>query len=238
MIITRKSQVTPLLEACLNSFENQDSVALIKQIDYQILSKKVKFPLLEFCAITLFESTPNHVQLDLCRKIGDLNREGGNVLIGKILQLRLEQNFESSLNEAVYHIAKGKEWYVSDLIGERVFGVALLTQPILCFPFLNQLTNHTSNWVVRSIGSGTHYAIKKGLDYNSSKDMFHILLKLSNTRDYQIKRGIGWAAKTCAKFHPQIIYDLEEKLKDDPSIGTWFKTKVKIGLARHAHAQL
>ncbi len=238
MVITRKTEIKKTLTSCFESSEGKDIYELVTSFDPLILQHRVKFPLLEYCAEQLFDFIPPTLHLEFCREIAFLNREGGNVIIGKILQLRLADHFKESLNEAVYHIERGKEWYVSDIIGERVFGVGLLMRPDICIPFLKTLTNHPSNWVVRSIGSGTHYALKKGLPYNHAQEMFEVLLSLSNTKDYQIKRGIGWAAKTTAKFHPEIIYDLDEKLESDASIGQWFKTKIKIGLARHEYAKL
>ncbi len=238
MVITRKSQIKPILKDCFSIYSEDDIESFITHFDSSILQVRVKFPLLEYCAQDLYSHIPIEQQLLFCRKIGALRREGGNVIIGKIIQLRLDEHLEESLNEAVFHIASGEEWYVSDIIGERVFGVGLLQQPEICISFLNKLKDHPSNWVVRSIGSGTHYAIKKGLSYQHANSMFQILLDLSNTKDYQIKRGIGWAAKTTAKFHPEIIYNSSNQLEGDSTIGQWFKTKIKIGLARHSYAQL
>ncbi|NNE97923.1 MAG: DNA alkylation repair protein, partial [Pyrinomonadaceae bacterium] len=43
--------------------------------------------------------------------------------------------------------------------------------------------------------------------------------------------GIGWAAKTTAKFHPDIVADYRDRMEADPNIKQWFKTKIEMGLS-------
>src|SRR5690606_25916890 len=103
--------------------------------------------------------------------------------------------------------------------------------------FLYQLSTNASPFVVRSIGPGAHYAIKKGLPAKETEDLFKLLLSLANAKDGEIKRGIGWAAKTTAKFHPQIILKFRNLIDDPEKTGAWFRTKVRIGLERNAYAK-
>ena len=84
-------------------------------------------------------------------------------MLGIILQKKLTQDMDTSFQKAAAYIESGAEWYVTDIIGERVFGVALLTQFNVSLKKLKVLSKHPCNWVVRAIGPGAHYAIKKGL---------------------------------------------------------------------------
>ncbi|MBI3135159.1 MAG: DNA alkylation repair protein [Bacteroidetes bacterium] len=194
----------------------------------------MKFPLLEYGACRLYETIPEKEQLSICDQIAERNTLGGNVILGIILQKRLENHFAESFEKAATYIEHGAEWYVTDIIGERVFGVALLTHFTKAIPELKKLSHHKSNWVVRSIGPGAHYAIKKGLPEQHVKQLFELLLSLKKTTDFHVKTGIGWAAKTTAKFHPAIIQLFAAEIE---SAGPWFRTKVRIGLERHAYVK-
>lgn len=81
-------------------------------------------------------------------------------------------------------------------------------------------------------GRGNTLRSKKGLKKQYAGGMFLLLLSLSHTTDFHTKKGIGWAAKTVAKFHPDIIEQHREQLETDASIKQWFKTKISIGLGR------
>ena len=78
----------------------------------------------------------------------------------------------------------------------------------------------------------THYAVKKGLEKEYVEQMFELLLSLATTTDFHTKKGVGWAVKTVAKFHPEIISKYQEQIDADGNVKQWFRTKIKIGLGR------
>jgi hypothetical protein len=94
---------------------------------------------------------------------------------------------------------------------------------------LQPYEKHTSNWVVRSIGVAMHYAIKKGLEKDKMPVLMEWLLGMSSVKDYQKKRGVGWAAKTLSRFHPELVMENRDRF-EAKEVGPWFKTKVKTGL--------
>ena len=234
--ITRKSDLKPILENCLQQFHTKGIAAFTEALHQHILQAKIKFPLLEFCATEMYKTIPAKEQVPICAAIANLHTIGGNVLIGIILQKRLDHDLKNSFEKAAEYIEHGGEWYVTDIIGERVFGWALLHQFDQALPELKKLRKHSSNWVVRSIGPGAHYAIKKGLNTTSVEKLFELLLSLRDATDFHVKTGIGWVAKTTAKFHPQLIQKFQREL-DDEKTGAWFRTKVRIGLERNAYAK-
>lgn len=157
---------------------------------------------------------------------------GGYVISAIILQLRMEKHFEQSLNKAVEYILLGNEWYVCDIIGERIMGYFLLKEPEKTLPILKNYINDKNGWIVRSVGVASHYAVKKGLGKKYVEVTFYLLLSKTDTKDFHTKKGIGWALKTISKFYPDIIQKFESNLLANPSIQPFFRKKIEIGLSR------
>lgn len=236
--ITKKGEIKHELSSCLAIFNSESPEKFVEILNSRILKAKVKFPLLEYCATEMYAAIPENRHIMICDRISSLRTIGGNVLLGILLQKRLQGHFEQSLDKAAEYMVAGEEWYVTDIIGERVYGWSLLNNPKKTLARFDQMRNHNSHWVVRAIGTGTHYAIKKGLDSKNAEQAFLLLLSLGTARHHHIKTGIGWAAKTTAKFHPDIIARYANQIEDKRMVGQWFRTKVKIGLKRGDYAKI
>ena len=236
-LITRKSEVRIRIQECILAYNQEGLAACCDAVYKTLLSHKVKFPLLEFCAIQLYETLLDIDQIPFCDQIQSLKTEGGNVILGIMLQKRLEDHFEESIQKATQYIADADIWYVCDIIGERVWGVSLLQTPEKTISVIKKKTQHKSHWVIRSLGAGIHYAIKKGLPKDHVKTLFDLLLTCANTNNKEIRQGIGWAAKTTAKFHPDIIRFRESELNNTQDVAAWFWKKIEIGLQRHQYAK-
>lgn len=235
--ITRKPEITTLTQACIDTFHAEGVHACVACIQKSILDNKVKFPLLEHCAKLLYEHLPEEVHIAFCDKVEELKTIGGNVLLGIILQQRMGKHYRESIDKATEYISMADAWYVCDIIGERVFGVGLLQYTTKTMKEVKRLSGHEANWVVRSLGAGTHYAIKKGLPAEHVDTLFTLLLSMATTKDKEIKQGVGWAAKTTAKFHPHIIDKYQEQIDDKEKVAQWFRTKIAIGLNRNNYAK-
>lgn len=236
LILSRKSEIRVILTDLIQSYQGLGLEQLCVAFHEQLLQQKVKFPLLEFAAEEINKSINEAEQIPFCRQIASYQTIGGNVVIAIILKERLLEHFDESFAEAANFIAQGQEWYVSDIIGERVFGNGVLQSPNQALRCLEQFREHESTWVVRSIGAGSHLATKRGLSKEVAKDVFQLLLSLGNSKAYQVRKGIGWAAKTMARFHPDIIEAYRPEIASE-TIGNWFRRKINIGLERHRHAQ-
>lgn len=236
-LITKKSEIKELLEKCFVIYNQNGLEGFVKKVHSEILANKVKFPILEYCGETIYDKLPEGQHIIFCDAIQHLKTEGGNVLLGIILQKRLGSHFKQSINKATEYIADADIWYVCDIIGERVFGFSLLQQPKKTIPAIKRLANHTTNWVIRSLGAGTHYAIKKGLEKEHVQTMFEILLSMANTKDKEIRQGVGWAAKTTAKFHPDIIEFYQKDIQNTELVANWFRKKIEIGLNRNNYVK-
>lgn len=202
---------------------------LAQLIDQELLSLKIRFPILEYCTFKLLDLIPEDQQIEFCDLISDHRREGGNVLLGIMLQKRTDKFFDQSMEAGARYIQEGGEWYVCDIISERLYGHALLTLPERTLHLLHKNAKHPSDWMRRSVGVAAHYATKKGLSQQHVRKVFELLLTLGNHKDHHTKRGIGWGAKTACRFHPEIatIYEV-----DIANTGRWFQKKVQIGLQR------
>ena len=236
-LVTRKPIITAYLKPSLDAYHTKGISACVFELEHQILNKKVKFPLLEFCGTKLFQEIASEEHITLCDEIEALKTEGGNVLLGIIMQHRLSVNFAQSLQKTTEYVSKAHIWYICDIIGERVYGYALLHEPDKTIPELKKLVEHPINWVIRSLGAGIHYAIKKGLLKEYVEVVFLLLLSKANSTDTEIRQGIGWAAKTTARYHPDIIDLYQKEIQDSEHVANWFRTKIKIGLDRNNYAK-
>ncbi len=231
-IIGSRKEIEPLIAGCLSVYRTSDTGAFIEKLHTDVLKKKVRFPVLEYAARELFARLPAKDIITITDEIVALDEIGSYVLAGMILQCMLPGHYNKAMKKAMDYIVLGNEWYVCDIIGERVMGHALLQYPDQTLPVLQKLATNEDKWLVRCIGVAAHYAIKKGLKKQYVAGMFELLLSLSNATEFHTKKGIGWAAKTTAKFHPDIITQHAGQIEHDPEVRQWFKTKIKIGLGR------
>lgn len=228
-IITSKATVNKLIADAVQS--HSIGLSFVAAIQATMLQKKIRFPLLEHAADVIEQSISETDHLFFLDEVVATRELGSYVLAGRILQNRLALHFQQSIDKAVEYIIDGNEWYVCDIIGERVMGYALLTMPQETLPLLRRFASHNDKWIVRCIGVAGHYAVKKGLKKVYVDELFQLLLSLADNTEFHTKKGIGWAAKTCAKFHPEIIERYRQQI-DAPATRQWFRTKVKIGLGR------
>ena len=230
--ITSKTVVNDIVMKSLEILKIKGQDEFLTALHNELLKKKIRFPLLEFAARQIMAVIPPKQQIGLTDRIIELHEIGSQVLAGIALQMRLEHDFDGSIAKACAYIQYGNKWYVCDIIGERVLGYALMSNPERTIPLLEQLALHEDKWIVRTVGVATHYAVKKGLDKHFVESVFQILLTCTNTTDFHTKKGIGWGAKTVARFHPDIISRYTSQIVD-PTTKQWFRTKINIGLLRN-----
>lgn len=235
-MLNRKSEIRSILAVLYDTYQMRGLESFCTAFHEKLLLQKVKFPLLEFAAEETYKQLEESEHLPFCQHITAHQTMGGNVVVAIILKERIPNHLKESFAEAASFIAQGQEWYVSDIIGERVFGNGILQCPAEALERLAQLREHESIWVVRSIGAGSHLATKRGINEEIATKVFQLLLSLADSKEHQVRKGIGWAAKTMARFHPDII-EIHRKEIAAESVGNWFRRKVNIGLERHRHAQ-
>ena len=227
-VITKKSDIKIIVNVLLDKLPYLGQNDFWEILDKEILQQKVRFPMLEYFTNLLLDEILYKDQIDFCDKINSLKRESGYVIVATVLKNRLNTDLTQSFEKAVEYFIEGDEWYVCDIIGERVFGVGLLDHFDETFPYLEKIAEHENHWVKRSVVTAIHLAVKWGLEKERVSKLLDLALKYDNTSFYQMKKGIGWGVKTIAKFHPDLIY--ERNILNNGKIGKWFLRKVKIGL--------
>lgn len=232
MTITKKSTVKPIIESMKICIEEEDYYGCVSMFHKNILQEKVKFPILEYVAREVFTKIPDKCQLAFCDKITQLNEMGSSVVTGTALQIRLEEHLEESIAKSIEYIKFGNEWFHCDHISERVLGFAILNFPDVLIPVLPAFLKEENKWVVRMVGVGGHYAVKKGLKRIYVEELFRLMINNANRTNPDEKSGIGWAAKTTAKFHPDIAQKYQSVIESNPEVKQWFRTKVDMGFSR------
>ena len=233
--ISTKQYVNPILNQLkdLNT-SNSDKSSISEEqwrlLDSQILAHRVKFPILEYAAVELAEIFSSTQIEDLLFKIAKARHISSYPVIGKLLQLQLGTDLENIYQNAIDHIIQGDKWYACDIISERVFGVGTLKDFELSLRLMTKMGEHDNQWIQRSIGIATHYATKKGLPKHQAEQLFMLMLSHGHKTSLYIKKGIGWPAKTVARFHPDLIYKHEVLIKSH-KLSKWFKNKINIGLS-------
>ena len=224
--ITAKSVVNADIEIISIICNRADISLMADWLDLHYLMHKVKFPILEYL-ISFFYDKLNESQLiALLDEVISRDREGSYVLAGKALQLLYEVNPDLALRKVKEYMILGDKWYSCDIMGERVFGHAMLTDFEKVFPMMKQATAHESIWVVRAVGTGIHYATKKGLEAAAVAHLFDLLCEQKNRMEYHVKKGMGWAVKTVCKFYPKMVRDKKDSWED---ASQWFITKIDKG---------
>ncbi len=232
MTITQKSTVNPIIESMSVCLEEGDYYGCIALFHKKILTEKTKFPILEYVTREVFTKIPEACQIAFCDKITGLNEMGSSVVTGTALQIRLANHLEESIAKSIEYIKYGNQWFHCDHISERVLGFAILNYPDILLPVLPAFLKDEDKWVVRMVGVGGHYAVKKGLKRVYVEELFRLLINNANRTDKDEKSGIGWAAKTTAKFHPDIVAKYQTILESNPEVRQWFRTKIEMGLSR------
>ena len=228
--ITRKTDIRPIIQQAGALYLAGDGDGFWQVLEVELLHHRVKFPLLEFVARELCDFVPPVEQLAIVDRLLALDYEGGYVVIGMILQERLAINKDEAVQKAADCIIQGNKWYVCDIISERVFGHGLLTNFDEVVALIRPFLTHPNVWMQRAAGIATHYATKKGLAQADVNRLFNLLLPLAASRELHVKKGVGWAFKTIAKFHPELVRPRLDEILGDTAVNPWCKNKLKIGL--------
>ncbi|MCW4016920.1 MAG: hypothetical protein NWF06_11160 [Candidatus Bathyarchaeota archaeon] len=149
-------------ERCVEAITQKDKEGLWKVLN-PVLDAKVPFPLLD----EIGKSLGTAGKLDKTRyfrvfdEIVATKKMGGYVIVGQALACFLETELEASIQKATKVIIEGKTWYVCDIVGERVFGQALVSYFEAAVLVLERMTSLENQEVKRSIGVAVHFFAKR-----------------------------------------------------------------------------
>lgn len=73
--ISRKADINVLLDKCFEAYVNHGLTSCITELNSLILTRKVKFPILEYCADQFYEKLPQNIHIKFCDAIQCLKRK-------------------------------------------------------------------------------------------------------------------------------------------------------------------
>ncbi|MBL8992841.1 MAG: DNA alkylation repair protein, partial [Spirochaetia bacterium] len=221
-------QIEKVLASCLSALAEGGRENFLGIVQREILRRKIKFPVLEYFARAVFPKCPRPEIV--VQKIIEVNEIGSFVVAGIFLQEISKKRLAFAIDTALDAMSSGNTWYACDILAERVLGNVLLRDFKNTMALFDKISRSTNPWARRSIGVASHYAIKKGLTLANVKTLFKFLLKFADSADFHTQRGVGWAAKTTAKFHPDFIRKKLAAIQKNPALRRWFKAKLEMGL--------
>jgi 3-methyladenine DNA glycosylase AlkD len=196
-----------------------------------VLDSKVPFTYLDEMGKILGSKGKNDYQkcFGVIDEIVASDKMGGYVIVGQALAQLLETQLEASIDKAKEAVIKGKTWYVCDIIGERVFGQALVDYFESAFSVLQKMTSAQEQEVRRSIGVGVHFfAKRRQKDVEGMKRLLSLLSVLVEDKRVFVVKGVGWGLKTIGRYQPKLIEEYVQdvlKTKKVSKLMLWKATK-------------
>lgn len=212
----KKQEVAEVSQECLTLLARDSIDEVLKTLD-PLLSRKLPFPLLDHAGDILGSLAIAKPQglLSLLGKIEATKTMGGYVVIGSALSRFINHDLPKALEKAREYIIKGDAWYVTDILGERVPGKALLNRFDETLPILEAFCEEPNPWVKRSVGVAVHYFAKRVRgDQEKAKRLLGLLSPYYEEKDTRIIKGIGWGLKTLGRYYPDLVVDFLKSQKD------------------------
>lgn len=202
-----------IAERCVEAVNRDDQEGFWNVLN-PVLDAKVPFPLLDEIGKRLGESG----KLDKTRyfrvfdEIVATEKMVGYVIVGQALAAFLETELEASIDMAKEVIVKGQKWYVCDIVGERVFGQALVFHFGSTIVLLERMTSLEAPEVRRSIGVAVHFfAKRRPEEAEMLRRLLSLLSLLIEDKRVFVVKGVGWGIKTIGRYQPNLV---EEYLRE------------------------
>jgi 3-methyladenine DNA glycosylase AlkD len=204
-----KREATAVSQECLARATKGSPDAALKTL-HPLLSQKLPFPLLDHAGNILGNLARERPQglLSILDKIEMTKAMGGYVIIGSALARFTTYDLHKALDKAKEYIIRGNTWYVTDIIGERVPGKALVDHFEETLPILKAYYTEPNLWVKRSVGVAVHYFAKRIRDdREKANSLLELLSPYFEEEDTRVVKGIGWGLKTLGRYYPDLVVD-------------------------------
>lgn len=205
----KKKEVEELAQKVNLSIEAnniQNAYAILEPI----LLVKTPFRYLDIIGESIGVNCPNRLEayLSFWDEVSKNREMGGYVVVGQALIALLRTNPSLCFRKAVEYLIEGDEWYVCDIIGERVMGHALTNYYESTFDLFDELVNHDNPWVRRSVGVAVHYFAKRCREEEKKAiELMNLLEPQLLEKDLKVIKGIGWGLKTIGRYYPKSLTD-------------------------------
>jgi 3-methyladenine DNA glycosylase AlkD len=200
---------------CINAI-GQDDKQAFWQVLNPVLDAKVSFPLLDEIGKQLGQAGKlgKRRYFAVFDSIIETEKMGGYVIVGQGLAQFFDADLEASVLKAKEAIIKGKTWYVCDILGERVFGQALVDCFDGALDVLEEMVAEENQAVRRSLGVSVHFFTKrKPNNVENLRELFvHLLLPLVEDKRVFVVKGTGWGLKTIGRYQPKLGLEFLEEI--------------------------
>ena len=133
----------------------------------------------------------------------------GSVVAATALISVLGTDVASTVEKVRMLIERGATWYVCDIFGTRVLGVALLRHFDETLPILHAWVDICDVWVRRTVGVVVHYFAKRAPDQRERhRLLIRLLLRQIESRELHVVKGAGWGLETIGKFNPDLLVEV------------------------------
>jgi 3-methyladenine DNA glycosylase AlkD len=181
-----------------------DAVALLKPF----ISQRLHFPLFDYAGEIIGEGLRARPArfFTLLDKIEATKAMGGYVVIGSSLVQLIESDLDEVMQQSRKHIINGDVWYVTDIIGERVWGRALELRFNEVLKILSRFLKDEHHWVRRGVGVAVHRFTKwNRTEQNKVVKLLKLLEPALEEKRMAIVKGIGWGLKTIGHYYPDLL---------------------------------
>ncbi len=172
-----------------------------------LASGRTRFPILDRIGLRLGQSNLDVADLlAVFDYMVSRKSIGYYVIVGSGLQQRLERNMTKCLKAAAGYIKFGDSWDRCDVIAERVWGAALVTDFPKARKYLEGATKNENRWIRRAVGVAVHFFSKRKRDaLHEMRELLDILALVIMESNRDAIKGIGWGLKTIGKYQPGLL---------------------------------
>lgn len=213
MMPISSEQIKSLAERVTTSILASHNMTAVETLR-SILDGECPFQRLDLLGRRIGEATSNFPKklMYALDRIIDYNAMGGFVIVGQALISLLRNNFAEAMGKSREYIVKGDKWYVTDIIGERNIGQALVDYFDETLPWLRKFLDDENRWVKRSAGVAIHFFTKRVPNQpEKTRELLNLVGPHIEEKQVDVVKGIGWGLKTIGKHHPDLLVQFLEK---------------------------
>jgi len=205
----KKDEALQLAAHCIYCIEYDMDEALWVELT-PVLEDKTPFHMLDLIGKKIGDRVGIHMDkyLSFFDQLSSAKYMAGYVIIAQALIPLLNVNINLCFDKAKAYLLEGDEWYVCDIIGERVLGYAIFQHFQYALPLFEAYNKDDNHWVRRSVGVATHFFAKKSKnDEDIARNVLELLTPQLTETDIRVIKGVGWGLKTIGRYYPELLVD-------------------------------
>jgi 3-methyladenine DNA glycosylase AlkD len=173
-----------------------------------VLTQKTPFHLLDVIGTEMDCASLRSVNTFL-EHIATDKTMGGWVVIASALAQQLPYDLPGAFLRCHSYIVAGNVWYTTDILGERVPGLALVTDFDQALVHLASWRADENRWVRRTVGVAVHLWAKRSRGTagfsTQAGQLLTFLEPMFEERDMDAVKGVGWGLKTLGRYYPDLM---------------------------------